>query len=104
MFKSTNFLGHQLSHLTTVPQIHVVMATKPPQLIEASFTLTLLVRSIQNPQQEQCSVSTVWNTGETGDMDDILGLRFTKVILVFNLRFFQGKSLLEVKTGIVKQW
>ena len=34
----TNFLRHQLSHLTTVPYIHLAMATKPHQLIKASFT------------------------------------------------------------------
>ena len=28
-----------LSHLKTVPHIHLVVATKPPQLIKASFTL-----------------------------------------------------------------
>ena len=39
LFKSTNFLSHQLSHLTAVPHIHLAMATKPPQLIKASFTL-----------------------------------------------------------------
>ena len=27
LFKSSNFLNHQLSHLTTVPHIHLVMAT-----------------------------------------------------------------------------
>ena len=31
--KSTNFLSHQLSHLTTIPNIHLAMATKPTQLI-----------------------------------------------------------------------
>ena len=39
LFKSSNFLSPQLSHLTTVPYIHLAMATKPPQLIKASFTL-----------------------------------------------------------------
>ena len=61
----SHFLSHQLSHLTTVPHIHLAMATKSPQLIKASFTkywanlashstcvvvLTLWVRSIQCPE------------------------------------------------------
>ena len=28
-----DFLSHQLSHLATVPQIHLAIATKPPMLI-----------------------------------------------------------------------
>ena len=38
LFKS-NFLSQQLSHLTTVPHIHLAMATKPPQFIKESFIL-----------------------------------------------------------------
>ena len=38
MFKSSNFLSHQLrpSNLATVPHIHLLMATKPLQLIKAT--------------------------------------------------------------------
>ena len=34
-------ISHQLSHLITVPHIHLAMATKPPQLInyEASIKM-----------------------------------------------------------------
>ena len=37
MYGMENFLSHQLSHMATVPHIHLAMATKPPQLIEGFF-------------------------------------------------------------------
>ena len=41
LFKSSNVLSHQLSHLTTVTQIHLAKATKPPQLLKAPFKLAV---------------------------------------------------------------
>ena len=48
----SHFLSHQLSHLTTVPHIHLAMATKPPQLMIKSHTLiinTHLIKMVQLP-------------------------------------------------------
>ena len=39
LFKSSNVLSHQLSHLTT--QIHLAKVTKPPQLLKAPFKLAV---------------------------------------------------------------
>ena len=38
----SNFLSHQLSHLATGPQIHLAMATKPPQLITNVISIILV--------------------------------------------------------------
>ena len=39
----SNFLNHQLSHLAAVPQIHLAMATNPPQLINNAISIILLI-------------------------------------------------------------
>ena len=62
LFKWNNFLSHQLSYLTTVPHIHLAMATKPPQLIKASFTLYKLLKissrsSITHPYFINCLIN-----------------------------------------------
>ena len=41
----SNFLSHQLIHLAAVPQIHLAMATKPPQLINNAMSIILLIEA-----------------------------------------------------------
>ena len=70
----SHFRSHQLSHLTTVPHIHPAMATKPLQLIKASFTIYKDYDIVSNVQGSDlgCSLCVARTFGLSSSRGDLV--------------------------------